>query len=186
MSNGVWRGNLEVEVSCHQEVDKLRIRDNDCREITLSYPLCNVGTDVLWDKEKYCNNSTYWNSGVECIQWEYAAACCLLQAKWLNILPLWLVPGSPLATMLIESLPKQQITWCHRLAVDKLSPLSWKCWTPPAWLLHFAAEQVKKWETQPLCTWIVISFLKNEYIRDLQIFWAATENWNEWQIFKKR
>jgi hypothetical protein len=46
MSNGVWRGKLEVEVSCHQEVDELRIGDDDCRVITLSYPLRNVGTDL--------------------------------------------------------------------------------------------------------------------------------------------
>jgi len=45
-SNSVWRWNFEVGVSSHEEVNEFRIRDNGCRAIAFSYPLCNVGTDI--------------------------------------------------------------------------------------------------------------------------------------------
>ena len=43
-SNSVWRRDCEVGVSCHEEVNKLRVRDDACRAITLCYPFCDVGT----------------------------------------------------------------------------------------------------------------------------------------------
>jgi hypothetical protein len=46
MSNSVWRRNFEVGVASSEEVDYLRIGDNRCRAIALSYPLCNVGSDM--------------------------------------------------------------------------------------------------------------------------------------------
>ena len=44
--NSVWRWNFEVGVSSHEEVNEFGIRDNGCRVIAFSYPLCNVGTDI--------------------------------------------------------------------------------------------------------------------------------------------
>jgi hypothetical protein len=37
------------------------------------------------------------------------------------------------------------------------------------------AEHVNQWVTQPLCTLIVTSGLKKEYIGDCQVFFAAAE-----------
>jgi hypothetical protein len=45
-SNGVWRRDLEVEVSSREEVNQLRVRDYICRAIALGHPLRNVGTDM--------------------------------------------------------------------------------------------------------------------------------------------
>ena len=42
--NSVWRRDCEVGVSCCEEVDKLGVRDNGCRAITLCYPFHNVGS----------------------------------------------------------------------------------------------------------------------------------------------
>ena len=44
VSNSVWRRDCEVGVSCREEVDKLRVRDDACRAITLCYPFRDVGT----------------------------------------------------------------------------------------------------------------------------------------------
>jgi len=66
VSNSVWRWNFEVGVSSSEEIDKLRVGDDTCREIAFCYLLCNVGTDICELKEKYHNNCTYWNSGVVC------------------------------------------------------------------------------------------------------------------------
>jgi hypothetical protein len=45
MSNGVWRWDFEMGVSCCEEMYKLGVRDDVCRVIAFSYPFCNVGTD---------------------------------------------------------------------------------------------------------------------------------------------
>ena len=53
-SNSVWRRDCEVGVSCREEVDKLRVRDNACRAITLCYPFCDVGSARCDEfKERY-------------------------------------------------------------------------------------------------------------------------------------
>ena len=54
--NSVWRRDCEVGVSCHEEVtvNKLRVRDNACRAITLCYPFCDVGSARCDEfKERY-------------------------------------------------------------------------------------------------------------------------------------
>jgi len=53
-SNSVWRRDCEVGVSCREEVDKLRVRDNACRAITLCYPFRDVGSARCDEfKERY-------------------------------------------------------------------------------------------------------------------------------------
>ena len=55
--NGVWAWNFEVWMSGHEEVDKLRVRDDVCRVVAFCYPLRNVGTDVHKSKkyiQKHC------------------------------------------------------------------------------------------------------------------------------------
>ena len=56
MSNSVWTWNFEVGMSSHGEVNELRIRDDICRVIAFSYPLCNVGTDVHESQNGMCNS----------------------------------------------------------------------------------------------------------------------------------
>jgi hypothetical protein len=46
MLYGVWTWNFEVWMSCHEEVNKLRVGDNVCGAVAFCYPLHNVGTDV--------------------------------------------------------------------------------------------------------------------------------------------
>jgi len=57
--NSVWRWDFEVGMSSFEKINKLRIRDDSCRVVAFSYPLCNVGTDICESKEKYHNNCTY-------------------------------------------------------------------------------------------------------------------------------
>jgi len=45
-SNSVGRGNFEVGVSSHEEIDELRISDDRCRTVAFGYLLCNVGADI--------------------------------------------------------------------------------------------------------------------------------------------
>jgi hypothetical protein len=67
-TNGVWRWNLEVGVSCYEKIDELRIRDDSCWAIAFSNPFCNVGTDVYESKKGMYSACTHRNSGPECAQ----------------------------------------------------------------------------------------------------------------------
>jgi hypothetical protein len=51
-SYGVQAWNFKVWMSCHEEVNKLRVRDDVCRAVAFCYPLHNVGTDVHIHKLK--------------------------------------------------------------------------------------------------------------------------------------